>query len=139
MNFMTRSITKSLTTKYLTRPMRLEGSFYKIREARQTDNHISVIVELEPEHPIYEGHFPQQPVVPGVCTMTIVKECLSEVLGRTCNYESIKECKFTSALIPSEGLRLNLEFDVLEDMQIKGTVCRADDGQTVIKLKAKLN
>ncbi len=119
--------------------MRLEGSFYKIVETERTDNHISAIVELEPEHPIYEGHFPQQPVVPGVCTMTIVKECISAVLGRTCNYESIRECKFTSALIPSEGLRLNLQFDVSEDMQIKGTVSRADDGQTVIKLKAGLN
>ncbi len=119
--------------------MRLEGNFYRIESLTFEGGHVSAVVELEPEHPIYEGHFPEQAVVPGVCTMTIVKECLSKALGRECSYGSIKECKFTSALLPTAGLKLNLEFDVLDDMQIKGTVSRADDGQTVIKLRAKLN
>ena len=30
-----------------------------------------VWVEIDPTHPIFEGHFPDQPVLPGVCMVQI--------------------------------------------------------------------
>ncbi len=34
-------------------------------------------MELNPAHPVYEGHFPGNPVVPGVCQLQMISELLS--------------------------------------------------------------
>ena len=87
--------------------MVLEGIFYKvIKIEKPEENSYNVEVELNPEHEIYEGHFPEQPVVPGVCTLTIIRESLTKVLGKEVIFESIKECKYISALIPEKNLKL---------------------------------
>lgn len=118
--------------------MRLENNFYIVHSLELTDEGtFRGEVELLPEHPIYEGHFPQQAVVPGVCTLTIIKECLGRALQREVGFAAIKECKYLSALLPAEGLALKLDFQLIES-QLRGVVSRVDDSQVVIKLKATI-
>lgn len=90
------------------------------------------------DHPIYKGHFPQKAVVPGVCTLTIIKECLAEILAQKVAFASIRECKYVSALTPQEGLRIIVALTVAEEGRVAAVVERADSGQTVLKLKAAL-
>jgi 3-hydroxyacyl-[acyl-carrier-protein] dehydratase len=33
-------------------------------------------IELDPNHPLFDGHFPGNPILPGVCTVQIIKELL---------------------------------------------------------------
>ena len=57
--------------------MKLLDNFYIIhRSEKVQEESFSVEVELLPNHAIYGGHFPGQPVVPGVCTLTIIRECI---------------------------------------------------------------
>lgn len=116
--------------------MRLEGNFYKIRETSLTDNGFNCILELSVDHPIYKGHFPSRPVVPGACTLTIIKECISSFLKRDIIYKKIKECKFISTLLPREGLLVQLELEISDMQKINCIV--SSDGQTVLKLKAEI-
>ncbi len=118
--------------------MRLEGEFYRPIELDIEDGHFTAVVELAADHPIYAGHFPEQAVVPGVCTLTIVRECLGLILDSEVYFSSVKECKFTSALTPAQGLRLHLDFILDGEGTLKGSVVREDDGQTIIKLKATI-
>ncbi len=119
--------------------MRLEGNFYKIEQLGITaDGVFNAVVEICHEHPVYEGHFPQQAVVPGVCTLTIIKECIGKVLQREVSFGSIKECKYISALLPFAGLRIVLDFVIEDSTHLKGKVTRYDNGQVVLKLKATL-
>jgi len=37
-------------------------------------------VELDNRHPVFEGHFPGNPVLPGVCTVQMAKEILCRAL-----------------------------------------------------------
>lgn len=118
--------------------MRLEDNFYIVRSLEIAGSGaFKGEVELLPEHPIYEGHFPQQPVVPGVCTLTIIRESLGKALQRQVSFSAIKECKYLSALLPFEGLILMLDFQLVES-QLRGTVSRADDSRIVLKLKATI-
>jgi len=116
--------------------MILNESFYKIHEITREDNSATVRVELLPSHPIYAGHFPGQPVVPGVCTLTIIKECIEKVLGGSTSYASIKECKYLSALIPEENLYITISITIDEGKNIKAVVNRDSTHETVLKLKA---
>lgn len=118
--------------------MRLEDNFYIVRSVVLTNQGaFTGEVELLPQHPIYEGHFPQQAVVPGVCTLTIIKECLGKALQREVRFSAIKECKYLSALLPFDGLTLKLDFQLVES-QLRGVVVRVNDNQTVLKLKATI-
>ena len=116
--------------------MRLEGSFYTVESISLSgDGELRAVVELADRHPIFDGHFPSQAVVPGVCTLTILKECLRKVKRRDIMFTAIKECKYLSALLPGKGLKVELEFACGEET-LSGMVKRCDDGQPVMKLKA---
>lgn len=118
--------------------MRLENNFYTINNIEQkSDDAFAVEVTILPEHQIYEGHFPQQPVVPGVCTLTIIRECIGNILSKEVSFSSIKECKYVSALIPQEDLRIMINLTISES-KVTALVERVDDQQTVLKLKANL-
>lgn len=119
--------------------MVLEGSFYKTRNIeRIDDDNYNVEVELMPSHPIYAGHFPSQAVVPGVCTLTVIRESLSKILERNIVFESIKECKYISALLPQENLIITINISMTESTKLKVAVVRNDTQQSVLKLKCTI-
>ncbi len=119
--------------------MRLEGNFYDIVSIEEkSEEMFSVKLMLSPEHKIYEGHFPSQAVVPGVCTLTIIREVLGKILSRDIHFSKIKECKYVSALLPQENLCLTLNLNVVESNKIKATVERDDNQQIVLKLRADI-
>lgn len=54
--------------------MILLDDFYHVTQHRLSDGVLQATLRFHPDHGIFEGHFPGQPVVPGVCMMHIVKE-----------------------------------------------------------------
>ena len=90
-------------------------------------------VELRADHPVYEGHFPGQPVVPGVCTVRVVRELTARAVGYDVWFDTIREAKFVSVLIPSEGLCITVEA-TLAGETLRAVVRR--DEQVVLKLQA---
>ncbi len=113
----------------------LKDSFYKLISLAPTETGYNAVVELLPEHEIYRGHFPGQPVVPGVCTLTIVRECLAAALGHGVMFRRIRECKFLAAIVPGEAVRLTLVMNLREDGTLRCSVLRG--AEVVLKLKAE--
>lgn len=113
--------------------MRLEDNFYTVVSSACTSGGYEVTVELKKDHHIYQGHFPGQPVVPGVCTLTIIREQLSRLIGRPLMFSAIKEVKYVGMIVPEEGLKVHFHIDVEGD-SIKCTASRKDE--TVVKLSA---
>ena len=54
----------------------LKDSLYRILNISGENNAIEAIIELDEHHDIFKGHFPGQPVLPGVCMLQITKEIL---------------------------------------------------------------
>lgn len=54
------------------------NSLYKIKQILPESNGLkfSAIIELNPAHEIFHGHFPGNPILPGVCMVQILKELL---------------------------------------------------------------
>ena len=119
--------------------MRLEGNFYNINQIETVENNSYVVkATLLPNHKIYEGHFPSQPVVPGVCTLTIIRECIGEILSREVCFKRIKECKYLSALIPEKEVGITIAITLTDENKIIANVERSDDQQKVLKLRAEI-
>ena len=116
--------------------MRFEGSFYRLGRIEPAPEGYRIEVELAADHPVYAGHFPGKPVVPGACTLTIVRECLAQAVGRRLMFGRIKECKFVSALVPRAGLTLVLDLKTDGCGFLRGQVLCGE--RTILKLQAEL-
>lgn len=95
----------------------LINNFFKIKEHTQENESTLFIIELIKNHPIYDGHFPGNPIVPGVCSIEIIKECAEFNLNCSLYLDSIEQCKFLSPIDPvkTETLSISLKFISLNE------------------------
>ena len=77
----------------------LKDDFYSCVDGVHGDNEYKCRILFNPDHEIFKGHFPAQPVVPGVCTMEIIKELLQENIGRPLQLRSSGNIKFLQFLL----------------------------------------
>ena len=77
-------------------------------------------LRIGPEHPALAGHFPGNPVVPGVVLLERVAAALRAWRGE--RVEQI-DAKFVQPLLPDEGAVIELQ---AEAARIRFTVTRAD-------------
>ena len=78
----------------------LIDDFYSCRDAEAGDGEFSCRIVFNGDHDIFKGHFPGNPVVPGVCTMEIVKELLQQQVGKPLMLRSTGNVKFLQLVTP---------------------------------------
>jgi 3-hydroxyacyl-[acyl-carrier-protein] dehydratase len=84
-------------------------NFYEILETEiETPERTSFLVKLNTEHEIYQGHFPENPVVPGVCMVQMIKELLEKIEGRDLFMEKSDNMKFLNIVNPLKHSELNV-------------------------------
>lgn len=80
----------------------LLNDFYYIDTLHAEDHQVNAQVRLNPRHGIFEGHFPGQPVVPGVCMVQIVKELMEQHLDTKLLLHTGCQLKFLQLVVPDE-------------------------------------
>src|SRR5690554_3049303 len=78
----------------------LIADFYKVQKSDYTDSQIHAIVELNANHAVFKGHFPDNPVTPGVCMLQIFKELSEEVLQEELFIKECTNVKFMALINP---------------------------------------
>jgi 3-hydroxyacyl-[acyl-carrier-protein] dehydratase len=71
------------------------------------------------DHPSLPGHFPGDPIVPGVLVLDQVIHAAESWLARAIQVRSLTQVKFVQPLRPEESARINL---MLEGATLKFTV-----------------
>ena len=95
--------------------MLLENKYYKVLRAREEGDGKAVYhIALLPDCNVYQGHFPGQPVCPGVCNIQTIKECASLLIGKELRISSIKQCLFTAIASPTVCPEVDVEVEVKE-------------------------
>jgi len=119
----------------------LLNSFYKILDIKQENEDWIFRIELNPEHKIFEGHFPEQPIVPGVCSLQIIKECAENILGKDIRINYISSCKYLTAINPKESRELEIRISLkdTESENISLSATGKSNEHDFIKLKATLS
>ena len=89
----------------------LVEDFYKITGLESRENLIVGEIQLNPEHPLYRGHFPQQAVVPGVMQIQIIKELMEAALVSTMMIKEVIVAKYLRLITPFETSELQIQID----------------------------
>src|SRR5882762_10625346 len=77
----------------------LLNNFFKITAIQHGEKYI-VQIELNPHHELYKGHFPGNPVAPGVCLTQMVKETVEHITHQKLSMVTGDNIKFTAVLNP---------------------------------------
>ena len=96
--------------------------FYTIKELEKTsDSKYKVQIVINEKHEVFEGHFPGNPIMPGVCMMQIIKELVEQITVCSLFMESLSNVKFMALINPFVNPELLLELDVTttEDNLVK--------------------
>ncbi|HOY31144.1 MAG TPA: hypothetical protein PKW80_04625 [Bacteroidales bacterium] len=75
-------------------------TFFNILDIKTEGEKTLAQVELIKDHKIYEGHFPQNPVAPGVCLIQMIRETLEVCLEKKIMLETADEIKFINIVNP---------------------------------------
>ncbi len=117
--------------------MILLGDFYTIKNLTTVDAVVNAELELNAGHKIYEGHFPGQPVTPGVCMLQMIKEIIETVLHRETRLVRANEMKFLLMIIPGENNIINaqIKYTIDENEGIHVVATLLKDNATYFKFK----
>jgi 3-hydroxyacyl-[acyl-carrier-protein] dehydratase len=87
--------------------------FYTVTPITAKDNcEYTFGVLLNKTHRIYQGHFPQQPVVPGVCMVMIIRELAESVAGHKLMFSKLNNIKFLSLVDPTINQELIIKISL---------------------------
>ncbi|MCW3467527.1 3-hydroxyacyl-ACP dehydratase [Chitinophaga nivalis] len=107
----------------------LAGNFYTITTQTQDAGQVTTTIELNAAHPIFEGHFPEQPVVPGVCMMQIITELLRGALQQPVTLQKAGQMKFLNMIDPGKTplVDVTISFKTEEAGQKVNATLKRDD------------
>jgi len=91
-------------------------NLYTIKNTEKIDeNNFKVQIELNPNHQVFEGHFPNNPITPGVCMMQIIKEITEGFVLKDLFLSKVSNVKFMATINPFINPILDLSLNVVCD------------------------
>lgn len=111
--------------------------FYKIlSEEKISDSKYIVTILVNEKHEVFKGHFPGNPIMPGVCMIQIIKELTESITKSSLMIQSLANVKFMALINPEVTPELRLELDVTttEDGLVKVKNTTYFNDTTALKL-----
>ena len=114
----------------------LNKDFYKIQTINQVDaNTIHVSILLNKNHDVFNGHFPNNPITPGVCMIQAIKEIAQTQVNSLLFIHKISNVKFTALINPNVNPDLILELSLINENNIikVKNITKFTDGTIALK------
>ena len=96
--------------------------FYKVlSEEKTTDSKYTITILVNEKHDVFKGHFPGNPIMPGVCMIQIIKELTEKITESTLMIQTLSIVNFMALINPEATPELRLELDIVttEDDLVK--------------------
>lgn len=101
-------------------------NFYQTIVLQETANlSYNAQIHLNAAHPIFKGHFPDNPVMPGICMIQIIKELTESVLKQELFMEQVSNVKFMALINPEKCAEITINFQVdrtSEKVKVKSNI-----------------
>ncbi len=120
--------------------MWIKNNFYHIVSREQKGEQSIYHIELHPDCSVYEGHFPEKPICPGVCMIEVIRECAALQTGWQLQIQSIKQCRFINLILPEICKLLDVSLALTpgdNGFAVKATV--SDDQHMYVEYKGQMS
>lgn len=114
--------------------------YYIIESVAQQEGKAVFQISLNPQCQVYEGHFPGEPVSPGVCNIQMIKECAEQVAGKSLFLSNLQQCRLTTLVTPLAHPQVEVTIQLEEKggaYKLKATLGKGEE--IYLDLKAELN
>jgi 3-hydroxyacyl-[acyl-carrier-protein] dehydratase len=104
------------------------NSLYRAIATHQ-DSAVSADIVFNPDHDIFVGHFPGNPVVPGVCMIQIVRELLEDALKMKFQIRSGDNVKFLSVINPVQTPEVQVSIQFVQqgdELNVQASFAKGD-------------
>jgi 3-hydroxyacyl-[acyl-carrier-protein] dehydratase len=105
----------------------LKDSLYTLEKIDSLDAQINAQVKLNAQHPIFKGHFPDIPVLPGVAMMQMIKDILEFQEEQDLQISKAGNMKFLQMVNPEKTELLDIVINITER------------NEEYLKIKAQIN
>ncbi len=85
------------------------NELYQVEQFSTVPGGATATVQLNPDHPIFKGHFPGQPVLPGVCMMELVREVAEKKLNMPLRITAAPLIKFLRMVDPRQTEKVQVD------------------------------
>lgn len=93
----------------------MENQWGLIREVKSAnDNHIEALAEVPFDSPWFSGHFPGEPILPGIALVHLVKQAISQeakTKKEQLQFHSLRRVRFTQPVRPGDKLSVDVSFE----------------------------
>ena len=112
-------------------------NFYTIEDLQIVGNDLNAKLSLNPNHIVYDGHFPEQPVVPGVIQLQIIREITENGIGKKLLIKAVSQAKYLIPIIPvkEDIIEINIMLKQFEGDSIKSTSQIISNGNVHSKIR----
>jgi 3-hydroxyacyl-[acyl-carrier-protein] dehydratase len=107
----------------------LKEPLFKILSTDHQQNVVTAVLDIDQDSEIFEGHFPNQPVVPGACMLQLIKEILVRAINTPLRLAKADNIKFLTLVEPGNNqvLVLELTHNVSEtEIKVNGNLTVGD-------------
>jgi 3-hydroxyacyl-[acyl-carrier-protein] dehydratase len=94
--------------------MLIEG-LYTVQNIEQNEQEVNATVKLHAEHDVFKGHFPGNPIMPGVCMIQMIKELTEKTTGKELFLSVANNVKFMAKINPDVNEIINLNLKISEE------------------------
>ncbi|WP_411766916.1 3-hydroxyacyl-ACP dehydratase [Winogradskyella sp. A3E31] len=85
----------------------LLSDFYETLDVVSNDDAtIQFTIHINKDHKIFEGHFPNNPITPGVVLLQVLKNCLEQYTNSKLRIQSTSNVKFLHPVNPEKHQQL---------------------------------
>ncbi|MGI6222648.1 MAG: beta-hydroxyacyl-ACP dehydratase [Prevotella sp.] len=123
----------------------MKGYYYDVEklDMGQAENPAQLLatchVRLRDDCDIYRGHFPHQPICPGVCNIQMILECCELATNKKLRIAEIRKCRFPTLATPENCGELLVKIELLtqsEDIDVRATI--TDGSKNYVELHGTL-
>ena len=79
----------------------LDNLYYVVNRHLVDDEQWRLMIKFNTSHPVFDGHFPDHPIVPGACLVQIAQELTSVLRQEPIRFAKISNLKFRQPIVPS--------------------------------------
>jgi 3-hydroxymyristoyl/3-hydroxydecanoyl-(acyl carrier protein) dehydratase len=104
----------------------------------QPDGSYVCELSFDTDCPVFAGHFPGRPLLPGIFQIEIARLLAERIRGTSLHIREISRSKFSRAILPGETVRVTVKISVTEPPTVRATFTTAGwpAGETLLVVEA---